>query len=124
MIEMPKTEIVIYKEKSGKAPLLEWLDGLPRKIRYKWTERFEDLEEFGYELKMPICKYLRDKIYELRVRRGRVNYRVLYSFVGQNVVLLSHGCTKEGKVPDGEINKAIERRDNYLSDSKAHTYEE
>ena len=51
-----------------------------------------------------------------------MNYRVLYSFVGENVVLLSHGLSKERKVPDVEIERAITRRENYLSNPVAHTY--
>jgi len=121
---MPKAEVIIYKEKNGEVPLLRWMDGLSRKLRKKWTARFEELEKHGYELRRPICDYLRDEIHELRVKRGKVNYRVLYGFVGQNVVLLSHGCSKKGKVPEGEIDKAIERRNNYLSDREAHTYVE
>ena len=119
---MPRTEIVIYKEKSGKVPLLEWMDRLPRKVQDKWTERLEDLREFGHELRRPICDKLRDEIYELRVKRGRVHYRVLYSFVGQNIVLLSHGCFKVKRVPDIEIDRAISRREAYLSNPEAHTY--
>ncbi len=121
---MPWTELIIYKEKGGKVPLLEWMDKLPQKIKNKWTERLEDLERYGCELRRPICDYLRDEIYELRVKRGRVNYRILYSFVGQNIVLLSHGCYKEKKVPEIEIDRATKRRENYLSNPQAHTYVE
>ena len=54
--------------------------------------------------------FLRDGIYELRVKHGRVNYRILYFFSGRNVVVVSHGLTKEKAVPVREIEKAIERR--------------
>jgi phage-related protein len=121
---MPRTETIFYKEKSGKAPLLEWMDTLPRKVVDKWTKRFELLQQFGFDLRRPICDYLRDEIYELRVDRGRIHYRVLYTFVGQNIVLLSHGCYKEKNVPEGEIDRAIKNRENYLSNPQVHTYEE
>jgi phage-related protein len=121
-VYMPRTETIIYKEVDGRVPLLEWMDELPRKVQDKWTERFEDLREYGHELRRPICEYLRDKIYELRVKRGRVNYRILYSFVGENVVLLSHGCFKIKEMPPVEIDKAISRRNAYLKNPKAHTY--
>ncbi|UCC22103.1 MAG: type II toxin-antitoxin system RelE/ParE family toxin [Planctomycetota bacterium] len=119
---MPRTDIVIYKDRSGEAPLLKWMDRLPRKVQNKWTQRFAVLREFGCELRRPICDYLRNEIYELRVKRGKVNYRVLYSFVGQNIVLLSHGCSKEKEVPASEIDRAVYYRENYLSDPRAHTY--
>jgi hypothetical protein len=121
---MPKTEIVIYQEKVDDVPLLGWMESLPQKLQDKWTARFELLEQQGYELRRPIIGKLRDKIYELRVEWKNVNYRVLYGFVGQNVVLLTHGCSKEGKVPEGEIDDAIERRQKYLSDPEGHTYTE
>jgi hypothetical protein len=41
---------------------------------------------------------------------GTVNYRILYFFCGSNVVCLSHGFTKEGEVPDAEIETALKRR--------------
>ena len=102
--------------------MLRWLDTLPRKVRYKWEARFELLEQLGYELRRPICDYLRDDIYELRLKKGKIQYRILYAFVGQNVVLLSHGCSKERKVPEAEINKAIINRINYLANPSIHAY--
>ena len=38
-----------------------------------------------------------------------MNYRVLYGFVGQHIVLISHGITKEKEVPDKEIDIAAAR---------------
>jgi len=66
--------------------------------------------------------FLRDGIYELRARHRNVHYRILYAFIGQNIVLLSHGFTKEKKVPDKEINRAVRNRDSYIRNSEAHTY--
>lgn len=119
---MPNTKIVIYQEKVGKAPLLEWLDGLSSKVRFKCIAAVELLEEKGNELRRPYCDLLEQGIYELRIRRGNVHYRILYAFVGKNIVLLSHGCTKERKVPKGEIDRAIRNRDIYRADPQAHTY--
>ena len=44
------------------------------------------------------------------MRVGTVNYRILYFFSGSNVVCLSHGFTKESKVPDAEIDLALRRK--------------
>jgi hypothetical protein len=35
---------------------------------------------------------------------------------------LSHGCSKEGKVPETEIDKAIINRRNYLMNPYIHTF--
>ena len=119
---MAKAEVVIYQEQKGQAPLLDWLDSLPSRVQDKCIVKVELLAEYGHELKRPHCEYLRNDIYELRARHGSVNYRILYAFVGRSIVLLSHGCTKEKRVPKTEINRAVRNRDNYVQDRKAHTY--
>ncbi|MFQ6035488.1 MAG: type II toxin-antitoxin system RelE/ParE family toxin [Sedimentisphaerales bacterium] len=119
---MPKTKILIYQDKDGSVPLLEWLDGLPPKARDKCLIKIELLEEFGYDLRRPHCDLLEQGIYELRARLGHINYRILYFFEGKNIVIASHGCMKEKEIPKSEINKAIRHRDNYIRSPKAHTY--
>jgi len=119
---MAKTKVVIYQEQKGQVPLLSWLDSLPSIVQDKCIVLVERLAEMGYELRRPHCDILRDGIYELRARHRNVNYRILYAFIGQNIVLLSHGFTKEKKVPDKEINRAIRNRDSYIQNSEAHMY--
>lgn len=121
---MPATVVLIYQETNGSAPLLEWLDELPEKAQDKITARIELLAERGRELRRPHCDYLEQEIYELRVRLGRVHYRVLYAFVGRDVVLLSHGCTKEDAVPRTEITRALRNLAAYQSAPLRHTYSE
>jgi len=119
---MPATEVTIYQEGNGKAPLVEWINGLPRKVRRKCHARISALGESGNELRDPICRYLDDGIWELRFKKGKVNYRILYAFYGQNAVLLTHGITKEDEVPKNEIERAKRYLTNYRNDSKLHTY--
>ncbi len=119
---MAKTEVVIYQEQEGQVPLLNWLDSLSSIAQDKCIALIEKLAEMGYELRRPHCDILRDGIYELRARHRNVNYRILYAFIGRNIVLLSHGFTKEKKVPNTEINRAIRNRDNYIQEPQAHTY--
>ena len=121
IIEMPRTELIFYKEKDNSVPLLKWMRSLSGKVQNKWTARFELLAQFGFDLRRPYCDILRDGIYELRLRMGTINYRVLYTFVGRNVVLLSHGFSKEAEVPEAEINRAIINRNNYLANPPVHT---
>ena len=119
---MPKTNVIIYQEKDGTVPLLDWLDGLSKKVQDKCIARIELLAKHGYDLRRPICDLLANGIYELRAVFKNVNYRILYCFQGKNVVLLSHGCTKEKKVPKREINRAVNNAKNYVKNPKAHTY--
>jgi hypothetical protein len=110
---MPQTEIRLFRTAAGFVPLEEWLDELePRepKAYAKCLQRILQLEQFGNELRRPAADTLRDGIRELRAKAGRVNYRILYFFCGANVACLSHGFTKEGKVPDNEIDLAVARK--------------
>ena len=110
---MPQTMILVFQGQNGTVPLTEWLDYLeerePRAYQ-KCLERILLLSNLGFELKRPYADKLRDGIYELRAKIGNVNYRILYFFCGRNQVCLSHGFTKEDKVPDAEIETAIKRK--------------
>ena len=121
---MPRTNVLFYRHDDGRVPLLEWLDGLPRKAQDKCRVKIERLRELGYELRRPEADFLRDGIYELRVRLQRVNYRMLYFFHGNVAAVLTHGLVKEKRVPAREIDRALGYRRKYLEDPERHTHEE
>lgn len=70
-----------------------------------------------------VADYLRDGIYELRVRHRSVNYRMLYFFHDQ-IAVVSHGLKKEDVVPDREIDLAMSRSTQFGQDPERHTYKE
>jgi hypothetical protein len=124
---VPQTRLIFFQEAPGKAPVLQWLLELSRndkKAYAKCAAVLERLVEFGHELRRPIADYLREGIYELRVRRGRVNYRVLYFFHGRQVAVLAAALTKEGSVPPKEIDRAIRRKQLFEQDPEGHSHEE
>ena len=119
------TPIVIYREDSGRAPFLDWFDRLPEKAKVQCRARLELLMEQGHQLRRPAADYLRDGIYELRARAGQVQYRMLYFFHGQAVVVISHAITKkEAAVPPIEIERARRRKHAFEADPPRHTYKE
>jgi phage-related protein len=113
---MPTTQIRLYRDDDGSTPLVEWLASIEarnRKAYEKCRSYLQRLAEFGRELRRPTADFLRDGVCELRIRHLRVNYRILYGFVGSDVVLVSHGITKEAEVPAGEIDLAVQRLAKY-----------
>ena len=120
---MPKTTVVFFADDDASCPFLDWLDELDERVRLKCIVRIERLAEKGHELRRPEADSLRDGIHELRFRAGRVNYRPLYFFHERQAVI-THGLTKEGKVPDKEIDLAIERMRRFKSDPDRHTHKE
>jgi phage-related protein len=121
---MPETPVWFFKEDDGSVPMLDWLDGLPAKVQDKCRLRIERLGQLGHELRRPEADFLRDGIYELRIRHQKVNYRMLYFFHAQAAVILSHGLQKEKAVPPGEIDLALKRRKRFSADPDRHTAEE
>ena len=118
---MPRTDITIYKDDDGSVPLVDWLRQQSEKVQIKCFTVIRELQGRGYELRRPTADILDRGIYELRIRYGTVNYRILYAFHGQNAVLLSHGCTKEKSVPSREIDKAAENLKKFKQDPIAHS---
>jgi phage-related protein len=124
---VPPTEVFFYQDEVGRAPVVEWLKALRREDRKAYAKcvaRIRRLAEAGHELRRPEADYLRDGIYELRARRGRVNYRILYFFHGQNVAILTHALTKEGEIPEADLERTSRRKEAFEQDPVQHTYEE
>ena len=78
----------------------------------------------GHELRRPTADYLRDGMYELRAKCGRVNYRILYFFHSTQSAVLGHALTKEDEVPRADIERARQRLEKFKDNPAAHTYEE
>lgn len=121
---MPRTRVVFYQEPDGHAPVLEWLDRLPVKIQDKCVIKIERLRALGHELRRPEADLLRQGIYELRIGREGMNYRILYFFHGRMAAVLAHGLVKEHEVPAKDIQAALERKRLFEQDPQAHTYRE
>ena len=121
---MPNIQVVFYRERTGSAPVLDWLDTLPSKAQDKCRVKIERLRDLGHELRRPEADLLRDGIYELRVGLQGINYRILYLFHGKVAAVLAHSLVKERVVPPREIDQAVERKRRFERDPGAHTYEE
>jgi hypothetical protein len=119
---LPETEIIFYVEEDGTVPIIEWLDELAEKAQVKCLARLRRLEQLGHELRRPEADYLRDGIHELRLGLRGINYRILYFFHEQAAAVVSHGLTKEQRVPPRAIDNAIERMRKFEADPQRHTF--
>lgn len=120
---MPPTNVYFYRDSTGRVPVLDWL----RELGERDTKSLDAclarvllLRTLGHELRRPHADFLRDGIYELRVRRGRVNYRMLYFLHGRDIAILAHALTKEQKVPPGDIERALQRKHEYEQNPEKH----
>jgi phage-related protein len=125
---MPETQIIFFQDDRGEVPVLNWLKKLLKQDRKGYANciaRIEQLAEYGFELKRPAADLLRDGIYELRAKHIKVQYRLLYFFHGQNVVILAHAMIKEHKqVPEKEIELALKYKNLFVLKPENYTYTE
>ena len=122
---MPRIDVVFYQEEEEDVPVLDWLKELRRTDQRAYEScvaAIGRLAEFGHELRRPLADILRDGIYELRIRKGRVNIRILYFFHGRNLAILGHALTKEDRVPKADIERAIRRKKSFEADPAGHSY--
>ncbi|HZZ72992.1 MAG TPA: type II toxin-antitoxin system RelE/ParE family toxin [Pirellulales bacterium] len=123
---MPATEVRLFRDAAGEIPLLSWLRHTKTRepeAYKKCLQRILLLEENGNALRRPLADSLGDGVHELRCRLGKVHYRILYGFTGKCVVTLTSGFTKEGDVPQKEIQLAIERLALVKENPTKHTAE-
>lgn len=119
---LPPTSIFFYRDEDGRVPLLDWLDGLPEKARFKCLARLQRLEVLGHELRRPEADYLRDGIYELRASFQGIHYRMLYFFYKTQAIVISHGLQKEREVPVAEIDRAVGRKHQFEQSPEKHAF--
>lgn len=106
---MPRVEVRVFCDSDKKSQFLDWyreLEDQDKRAFAKCNALILRLESLGNELRRPIADILRDGIWELRIRTGHVNRRVLYGFCGPKVVVLLGGLEKTRKVPTAAIEKA------------------
>jgi phage-related protein len=118
---MANVTLSAFRDEAGEVPYLEWFDS---KAQVKCRVRLNRLQAMGNELRRPEADYLRDGIYELRIKYQRINYRILYFFHDRSAVIVSHGLQKEKAVPPKEIDLAVARKELFTLEPTKHTAKE
>lgn len=119
---MPAVTLLFYREKE-EIPALDWLDGQPVQAQDRCAAALILLSRFGHELRRPHVENIGQGLYELRVPVGRQNFRFLFSYFGRQVVVVSHGFTKERRIPEIEVERAGSRKCSFEEDPTSHSVE-
>jgi len=108
-------QIEFYEKSNGRCPVTEFIRDLELAEQADVNFAVARLGEMGLALRRPHIDYLRDDIYELRVRIKRGHCRVLYFIFHRDTFVLLHAIVKKtGKVADAEIEHAIEYKHDYM----------
>lgn len=112
-------EIQYYEKPNNRCPVIDFFDSRTKTEMVYIDNAVDRLEEYGDKLDRPYIGYLRDKIWELRIKIRNKQYRILFFFFEGNKIIFTHGFPKKTrKVPDSEIDKAIEYREDFISKRK------
>lgn len=100
----------MYKTKSGKIPVLEYLQSLAERkdkdsrIKLnKIRDYIKVLQNRGVAAGMPYIRHIEGEIYELRPIRDRI---LFFTMQDGKYILLHHFMKKDQKTPKKEIEKA------------------
>jgi phage-related protein len=111
--------IIFFRNVSGQCPFEKFIDNLPKEDAEEVVASVAALRELGNMARRPLADYLGDGIYELRARRLKKQFRILYSFAGRRKILILTGFVKKSRaVPAKEIKKALALKKNYLEQVK------
>lgn len=101
-------EIVFYEKENGEIPVKDFLDNLDIKMRKKALGQIVILESYGRTLREPYSKYIKDGIFELRIKFSSDITRIFYFFYVEDRAILTNGFIKKTqKTPTSEIEKAL-----------------
>ena len=113
---MQKFDIDFYKKNDGSCPVIEFLNGLDVKMRAKIMWMLKLLEQNGSDLREPYSKFLKDGIFELRIKQGTDIVRVLYFFMIGHRIIITNGFVKKSQLtPRSEIELARKYKKEYMS---------
>jgi len=105
---------VYYWTKSGREPVMEFIEEQDLKAVAKIAENIRYLETEGYRLHRPKAAKISEKLYELRVEFSPNNYRIIYYFCIENRIILLHAFKKKtDKLNKNDIESAETRMSDF-----------
>ena len=111
-------EVEFYRDRKGRCFTIEFLNELQTKVRAKVAKWIEKLEEGGPDLPRPYADIVRGKIRELKVSFSSNEYRFLYFFFDERIIITHGFLKKTDRVPEGEIERADRIMQDFLQRSK------
>ena len=102
--------VAFYRTKMGAEPVREWLLSMNKADRVAIGADIKTLE-FGWPLGMPVCRAMRDGLFEVRTRLdGNRHSRVFFCVLDKHLLLLHGFIKKQRATPQKDLNLAIKRK--------------
>jgi len=102
---------------AGNEPVKDFILEQPHGAIAEILHVFKLLREFNIQLGMPYVRKIdRSGLRELRIKHSSDLYRIFYfAYTGQKFVLLHAILKRSGRTPEGDIELAIKRMNDYKS---------
>ena len=116
IMKTPILNVRFFITGAGREPVRDWLKALPSSERHTIGTDIKTVQ-FGWPLGMPLVRKLTKELWEVRIHLvGRVA-RVLFTVVGNTMVLLHGFIKKTQSTPSDELEVAIVRLQQVRSSS-------
>jgi phage-related protein len=108
-------EIEFINKENGRCPAIEFIESdCSSEEKVLIVNAIEQLGRFGNGLKRPYVDHIKDGIYELRLRVKNTQFRFLYFFAKEKIIITQGFKKKRSTIPPGELSKAKEYSNIYL----------
>jgi phage-related protein len=104
----PILSVVFYVTAAGNEPVRDWLLGLSRDDR-RMVGFDIKTAQYGWPLGMPLIRKLEPGLWEIRSRIGDGIARLLFTVMGDTMVLLHGFVKKSEKTPATDLKTAKQR---------------
>ena len=107
--EFERIPLVFWQSSSGKEPVRDWLNALPREDQRIIGRDMAKLQ-FGWPIGMPICRSLGSGLWEVRSSLpSRREAKVIVTFLDGKLIALSAFIKKSQATPKAELQLALDR---------------
>ena len=107
--EFERIPLFFWQSSSGKEPVRDWLNALPREDQRIIGRDMAKLQ-FGWPIGMPICRSLGSGLWEVRSSLpSRREARVIVTFLDGKLIALSAFIKKSQATPKAELQLALDR---------------
>jgi phage-related protein len=104
----PILEVRFFRTTAGNEPVREWLKSLTREDRKSIGEDIKTAQ-FGWPIGMPLIRKLEKGLWEVRTALEDGIARVIFTVVGNRMILLHGFVKKSQKTPKNDLETARRR---------------
>lgn len=102
--------VAFYQTTSGRSPVEDYIHGLPKAERARFTDVFEGVEKYGLGCPRVHFRQLCGKLWEIKFNSSSGGFRIAYVMVAGETMVWLHAFKKQTqKTPKDDLELAEKR---------------